>query len=148
MHILDFLGSVGIVAIFLWWLWRFRTIPATTCGHRTYVSGSVEIFGKHVAFRLPVKDGQTDYCLDCIGGMTILCTECGGLIVVGDAVTLRAPIAGRVLVDSNGCKSDADGRYIGCYRHGHTKSDGVGLFVIPGIVRPLPLVQELVVAEA
>lgn len=148
MHALDVVGFIGIMAILVWWRWSSRMIPATKCGHKTRISGSVVIFGKHVAFRLPVKDGQTQYCLECIGKMAVRCASCGEPVIVGDTVTLRAPIAGRRLVESNGCKSDGAGRYIGCYRCGHTRSDGVGFLVIPGKVRIIPHVNEPVIAMA
>lgn len=147
MNTLDLIGWTGIVAITAWWLWVNRKIPATKCGHRTYMSGSVMVFGKHVAFRLPVKDGQTDYCLRCIGKMSIRCAWHGEPIVIGDAVTLRQPIAGRTLVDTGGCKSDEAGRYLGCLKCGCLRSDGKGLWVLPGRAQILPVLQEPVTAQ-
>lgn len=134
MNTLDLIGWTGIVAIAAWWLWVNRKIPATKCGHRTYMSGSVVIFGKHVAFRLPVKDGQTQYCLECIGQMTVYCHRCLKRVLVGDEL-------GWVRKSPAAAEEGAYNRYTCCLKCG---SGQAGVWVIPGRVKILPVLQELV----
>lgn len=68
-------------------------LTATQCGHRTKHAGGVSAFGKTVWLQPPKNDsGSTDYCLECIGKMTIRCAWCGEPIFVGEPITLFAPV--------------------------------------------------------
>lgn len=144
---LELVGWIGTLVILVWWGWSSRTVPATKCGHRTHTIGSVMIFGKPMAFRLLVENGETDYCLECIGKMAIRCAWCSNPIAIGDAVTLRPPVAGRKLVNSNGCASDEAGRYLGCLKCGCLRSEEKGVWAFPGRVRLFPVLWEPVRAQ-
>ena len=62
------------------------------CGHKTKLRGTVTAFGERTTMRMPTNaEGTTDYCLECIGKMTIRCAWCGGLIFIGDPITLCTP---------------------------------------------------------
>ena len=65
---------------------------ATKCGRRTKRSGSVSAFGCTTIIKMPKNEsGSVDYCLDCIGKMTIQCAWCGNPIFIGDPITLYEP---------------------------------------------------------
>lgn len=139
MHTLDMVGWIGIMAILVWWWWSSRKIPATKCGHMTLVSGSVTIFGKRVAFRLPVKDGKTDYCLDCVGRMTVYCHQCLRPVIVGDELAWTKETADVPAVDGG-----VYNRYTCCRKCG---SERAGVWVLPGRTQFLPLLKDWLMAE-
>lgn len=66
-------------------------IPATTCGHMTKIKGKVSAFGETTTITVPVEDGKTLYCHDCLGKMTIRCAWCENLIFIGFPITLYTP---------------------------------------------------------
>jgi len=64
---------------------------ATKCGHKTCSKGTVNTpYGKYKT-KMPVINDKVEYCLDCIGKMTICCAWCGGPIFIGDPITLYSP---------------------------------------------------------
>lgn len=79
--------------LFFW----FRTLlarkhEATRCGHYTRRRGVISFEGESATMTLPVNPtGSVDYCLDCIGKMTIRCAWCGKPIFIGEPVTLYTP---------------------------------------------------------
>jgi hypothetical protein len=65
---------------------------AVKCGHRTKRSGPVSAFGCTITTKMPKNDGgSVDYCLDCIGKMTIKCAWCSDPIFIGNPITLYTP---------------------------------------------------------
>lgn len=77
----------------VFWLWitfRFRkTYVANVCGHTTKRKGCIKSLSKPYVMKMPLgKNGNPDYCLDCIAGMSIQCVRCEGEITVGDRVAL------------------------------------------------------------
>lgn len=63
------------------------------CGHETKIKGKVTAFGHTTTTKMPVnEDGSLDYCLDCIGKMTIRCAWCKEPIFIGDIITLYSPM--------------------------------------------------------
>lgn len=156
MNTFEWLGIVAFLVALIVWLWQLRRIPAVTCLHVTQVRGVVDALGEARSMRVPVKRGTTEYCLDCIGKMTIRCVWCGGTIWVGDPITLYA--AGEE-GDGRSARPDATsyqedehdewGRYIGCLRVGCavTGGDRSGFWVIPGRVERVPTAWELSQAD-
>lgn len=71
----------------------FRTTyTANKCGHKTKRKGFMN-YGEHTAIMtMPLaENGNPDYCLDCIGNMTIQCAWCDNRITIGSPVTLYIP---------------------------------------------------------
>ena len=69
-----------------------RRYKAVKCGHTTKLAGTIETFGEKVRFKLGQnKNGEVQYCLDCVGKMTIKCAWCGDIIPVGSPITLYTP---------------------------------------------------------
>lgn len=62
---------------------------ATICGHQTQRKGDVVAFGHKTGLQMPINNhGSVDYCLNCIGKMTIQCVLCGEPIFVPEPVAL------------------------------------------------------------
>lgn len=71
----------------------FRKIHiANICGHKTRKEGFM-YDGKSVnIMKMPLAlNDQPDYCLKCIGKMSIRCAWCGESIVIGEPITLDFP---------------------------------------------------------
>jgi len=69
-----------------------RHYTATKCGHRTKRAGRVSAFECTIITKMPKNEsGSVDYCLSCLGGMTIQCAWCKDPIFIGDPVTLYTP---------------------------------------------------------
>jgi len=83
--------SIGNVLL---WLTSLNPIryKATKCGHRTKQTGRVSAFGQSTVMKMPKnKVGSVDYCLDCIGIMTVRCAWCCDPIFIGSSITLYSP---------------------------------------------------------
>lgn len=66
-----------------------KTHIANICGHTTPIKGRITVFEESYTMKMPLSDnGKPDYCLDCIGKMSIRCAWCGNPISIGDPVTL------------------------------------------------------------
>lgn len=89
-------ATIAIVGL-LWYAmnaWRndFKYYTASKCGHRTKRTGPVSAYEHIITMRMPRNDGGTmDYCLDCIGKMTIRCAWCDTPIFISSPVTLYTP---------------------------------------------------------
>lgn len=93
---------------------------ATECGHRTRRTGKIRAFGQTLIVRMPInEDGSVDYCLDCIGKMTIPCAWCCEPIFIGEPITLYSPYSRRNFFSSEE-SSEAQ-----------KKRGGNGSFIIP-----------------
>ena len=77
-------------------LWMGRLSPvryeAMRCKHRTKLVGTVSALGRTTTTKMKLNSGgSVDYCLDCIGRMSIRCAWCGNPIFIGDPITLYTP---------------------------------------------------------
>lgn len=65
---------------------------ATKCKHRTKRCGSISVLGHTIIMKIPKNEsGAVNYCLNCIGKMTIQCAWCGDPIFIGEPITLYTP---------------------------------------------------------
>lgn len=137
----------------LQWIYK-RKLPyytATKCGHRTEQSGPVSAFGHTIIKQMPKNEyGSVDYCLDCIGKMTILCAWCGNHIFIGDPVTLDEPDDGFKIPEYAVFSCDKPRQLVGCLRRkcADTSADCAG-FWLPdsdgkGYVHRIPTAYELI----
>lgn len=82
---------LNIVA--MWWIITTNrpqgTYTAKKCGHATKLIGLVYDGQKKIFWKMPLVDNiNPNYCLDCIGAMSILCAWCNQPITVGSPITL------------------------------------------------------------
>ena len=79
--------------VWVFFLSFFRmTYIANICGHKTKLKGSTTDGNDTMIMTMPLAaNGNPDYCLDCIGNMSIQCAWCGGPIVIGSPITLYIP---------------------------------------------------------
>lgn len=68
-----------------------RTYVATVCGHYTKVVGFIHDGDEDVLLDMSRVSGAPEYCLDCLGKMSIRCGWCNMPIKVGDGITLISP---------------------------------------------------------
>lgn len=69
-----------------------KRYTAEKCGHTTRRSGRYSAFDDYRSRQFPLnKNGTVDWCLDCMGKMTIQCGWCGDPIFVCDPITLYEP---------------------------------------------------------
>jgi len=69
-----------------------KTCTATTCGHKTKARGFMNDDDYTSVITTPLaENGIPDYCINCIGNMSINCAWCGNLITIGDPITLYLP---------------------------------------------------------
>lgn len=71
----------------------FRKVyVANKCGHKTKKKGVIHYFGEAGVMEMPLSEnGNPDYCLECVGDMTIQCAWCKNPIPIGSPVTLYIP---------------------------------------------------------
>lgn len=66
-----------------------KTYTAAICGHPTKICGEIKTLDSSTIMEMPKnKDGVPDFCLECIGKMTIRCPWCKEEISIGDPITL------------------------------------------------------------
>ncbi len=93
------------------------SMTAAICGHTTKREGAVTARGRTQIVKLPSnKFDGVDYCLDCVGAMTITCAWCQQPIFIGDFVillrideALRMPHEGATVYQDGESK-----RFVGC----------------------------------
>ena len=69
-----------------------KRYTAEKCGHDTRRSGRIHAFDTYRSKQMPLNmNGTADWCLDCIGKMTIRCAWCGNPIFIADPITLYVP---------------------------------------------------------
>lgn len=74
------------------WFKNFKVMKATKCGHETKLKGKIKVFDKEIGMEMRANEkGKVEYCLDCIGKMSIRCAWCGESIVIGEPITLYSP---------------------------------------------------------
>lgn len=70
----------------------YTTYTANKCGHKTKERGFMNDDDYTSVITTPLaENGIPDYCINCIGNMSINCAWCGNLITIGDPITLYAP---------------------------------------------------------
>lgn len=68
------------------------TYTANKCGHKTKRKGFMKDGDHTTIMTMPLaENGSPDYCLDCIGKMTIQCAWCENRINIGSPITLYTP---------------------------------------------------------
>lgn len=66
-----------------------KTYTANKCGHKTKKKGFMKDGDHTTIMTMPLAEsGSPDYCLDCIGKMTIQCAWCDNRISIGSPITL------------------------------------------------------------
>lgn len=108
---------------------------AKKCGHRTERDGPVSAFGQTITLKMPTnEDGSVDYCLDCIGKMTIRCAWCGESIFIGQPITLETPDPNSEIPDYAVPYDKDSSRLIGCLLLGCPRAAGFNRagFWLPG----------------
>lgn len=112
-----------------------RRYRAVKCGHKTKRTGPMMVFGEQITMQMPInKDGTVDYCLDCLGKMSIHCAWCGEPISIGDPITLYTPRDKEFEVPEEAVIYTQEPlRLVGCLRWdcAHTGADRGG-FWLPG----------------
>lgn len=69
-----------------------KTYIANKCDHETKQKGFINNGESESIMEMPLtKNGKPDYCLACIGKMSIKCAWCGKPISIGSPVTLYSP---------------------------------------------------------
>lgn len=139
--------------LMLIWLvlsWPFRkTYTANVCGHRTKKTGRFVSYGEGCITSMPLSEnGNPDYCIDCIGKMSIKCAWCEGSIHIGDPVTLYAPQES-FKVPEHAVRYHNDPKcLVGCLRWNcaETGGDRAGFWVPPGKVARVPSPIEMLMA--
>lgn len=115
-----------------------KTFTATICGHKTKIAGPIASFGETSIMQMPLnKEGETEYCLDCIAKMAIRCAWCGKPINIGSAVTLYIPTSKTYIPPEHAVRHEEDERcLVGCLRWdcADTGADMQGYWVPPGKV--------------
>lgn len=142
------------IVVIVTMLWRNRKVLATECGHRTKVRGVVMMLGKEVAFKLPLKHGETAHCSDCLAKMAIRCAWCGEPILIGHPITLYSAMNGDWVapdyaVPYSEGEDDRSGRYLGCLRWkcAEMGGDRAGFWLPPGRVHRVPTAVEMMMAD-
>jgi len=70
-----------------------KTYTANICGHKTKSTGFMKAGDRVTIMTMPLAENKRpDYCLDCIGKMTIKCAWCSNDITIGSPVTLYTPV--------------------------------------------------------
>lgn len=125
-----------------------KTHTANVCGHQTKQKGTmISPDGSKSIMSMPLADnGHPDYCLECIGEMTIQCAWCDNLIAVGDPITLYVPKQG-FEVPKHAVRYNGDGHdsLVGClgWNRAESGADLCGYWMPPGVVKRVPSPIEL-----
>lgn len=109
---------------------------ANICGHLTRQKGLINDGRNTISMRMPLaKNGHPEYCLDCIGKMTIRCAWCGEPIIIGSPITLYTPKQSFVVPDY-AVRYGEEGALVGCLRWACAVSgaDLCGYWMPPGEV--------------
>lgn len=140
-------------------LWLFVSYPfrttytASVCGHQTKLVGVINDGKEDCLMRMQVAESERpEYCLKCVGEMSIQCAWCGEPIVIGEPITLYVPRDGTgipaparvVPYIENGQMA-----YVGCLGWGCADSgaDVCGRWMPPGKVERVPSPIEMMLAS-
>ena len=118
----------------------FRRIhTANICGHKTRKKGFMYNGKSTSIMEMPLaSNGHPDYCLECIGKMSIRCAWCGEPITIGAPITLYLP--NKELKVPNYAVKYGEGdeqALVGCLRWdcADTGADMCGQWMPPGVVQ-------------
>jgi hypothetical protein len=75
----------------MWFFNIFKKKIIANCGHEAKEKDTVTAFGENTETIIPIINGKTDYCHRCLEKMAIRCAWCGGVIFIGDPITLYTP---------------------------------------------------------
>jgi hypothetical protein len=123
-----------------------KTYIANVCGHKTKRKGLVSAFGGKIMMQLGLcENGKPEYCLDCIGQMSIQCAWCEGSIAIGDYVTLYAHETNTRIPKHAVRYHEDEGLLIGCMRKGCGSlfAKKLGIWTPPGVVKRIPSPVEI-----
>ena len=118
-----------LIKYLLMWLspWWHR---ATKCHHLTKRTGMITAFGETIESK---KEGEIEYCWDCLSKMSIQCAWCGKPIHIGNPITLYSPKDSFVVPAYSVVYSKEPLQLVGCLRWkcARTGADLAGYWV-PG----------------
>lgn len=144
------------ILYYLWVMWLTVSIPirktytATTCGHQTKKTGKISPDSESSIMSMPLsKNGNPDYCLDCLGKMSIKCAWCKNPIHIGDPVTLYIPEES-FEIPKHAVKYHEDERcLVGClgWDCASSGADRQGFWVPPGKVERVPSPMGLLMSD-
>ncbi|MCR4279154.1 MAG: hypothetical protein NUV78_00205 [Candidatus Zambryskibacteria bacterium] len=107
---------------------EYYRYKARMCGHRTRLSDFVDVFGEHTKVQISLGDAkQPQYCIRCLGKMSIQCGWCEKTIHIGDPVTLYTPaedFSGVRLSKHAHIYETLPLQIVNCMRRGCAMSDG------------------------
>jgi len=126
---------------------RCQKYTASVCGHLTRRKGLIRDGDGFSTMTMALgKDGRSEYCIQCIDGMSIRCGWCGGPITIGDPITLALPGEGYNVV---GVRHVEEGReaIVGCLAWGCGPGMAMsGHWYPPGQVRRMASPLEMCVS--
>ncbi len=115
---------------------------ANVCGHKTHKKGFMHNGKCMTIMEMPLaENGHPDYCLECIGKMSIQCAWCGKPITIGSPITLYIPKKGFNVPDYAVRYGDGDNQaLVGCFGWDCADSgaDLVGRWLPHGVVYQVP----------
>lgn len=120
---------------------------ANVCGHKTHKNGFMHNGKNMTIMEMPLSEnGHPDYCLECIGKMSIRCAWCGEPITIGSSVTLYLPKKEFKVPDYAVRYGEGDDQaLVGCLRWdcADTGADLAGRWLPPGVVHRVPSPYEV-----
>lgn len=119
------------------------------CGHKTKKRDKIRAYGKSTVITLPTKDNKTLYCHKCIEKMTIKCAWCGGVIFIGDPITLYTTIDKNYALEHAVLYKEDPLQFVGCLRWGCADggADRAGYWFPPGEVYRVPTAYEMCIQD-
>ncbi|MEN9647234.1 MAG: hypothetical protein RLY57_38 [Candidatus Parcubacteria bacterium] len=132
-----------------------KNYKANKCGHKTKRQGCLTVFGdKHYTYmRMPLAENETpDYCLECIGKMSIRCAWCGEPIHIGDPVIASIPLSPTFELPAGAHSfrgDEGETVVLGCLRWDCADS-GIfrnGFWNPPGVYTPVPSPLDLMMSS-
>ena len=120
------------------------------CGHMTKARNWIKAFGAKTITKLPLKDGKTAYCHQCLQRMVIQCAWCKKPIFVGDPITLYSPRDPNFKVPEHAViYSENPLCLVGClgWNCAVTGADRAGFWLPPGQVQRVVTPLEMIMAN-
>lgn len=123
-----------------------KKYQANICGHTTMRKGLIHNDMETIVTEMPLaSNGSPDYCLECIGNMSIQCAWCNRPIFVGDPITLYIPQKSFVVPPHAVRYTENDSQLVGCssFDCASSGADVCGRWMPPGKVERVPSPLEL-----
>ncbi len=124
----------------------FKKKIVAGCGHEALEKDKVTAFGASCETKIPIVDGKTEYCHRCLEKMAIRCAWCGGVIFIGDPITLYSPRDKDRKIPEYAVLYDKEhNSYVGCLRWNcaETGADRAGSWYPTGKVYRIPTPIEM-----